>query len=109
MLVPGTNLHRIDRRTENVFAILWIGNPASLRAMEDSVRPTLDVERESSRVNISSSSNGTPVAVPLELDSIEEDDNLGRGDEWAFEVDANRGGGIGILPEVAHVFTSLEI
>ena len=77
--------------------------------MEDSVRPSLDIEREPFHVDISGSSEGAPVAVPLELDSIEEDDNLGRGDEWAFKVNANRGGRLGILPGVAHVFTSEEI
>lgn len=108
-LVPGTNLHRIDRCAKDVFAILWIGNPASLCAVEDSVCPSLDIERESVHVDIGSSSNGAPVVVPVELDSIEEDDDLGRSDEWALKVDADRCRGFGILPEVAHVFTSEKI
>lgn len=36
-LVPGTNIHRIDRCAKDVLAVLWIGNPASLSTVEDSV------------------------------------------------------------------------
>ena len=108
-LVPGTNIYRTDRCAKDVLAILWIGNPASLRAVEDSVRPSLDIERESVRVNVTSSSDDAPVVVLVEFDAVEEDDNLGRSDERALEVNAYGGGGFGVLPEVAHMFTSEEI
>ena len=36
-LVPGTNIHGTNRCTKDVLAILRIGDPASLRAVEDSV------------------------------------------------------------------------
>lgn len=92
--VPETNLHRTDRCVENVFAILWIGNPTSLHAVEDSVCRSLNIERKPFHVDISSSGNGAPVAVPVKLDLIENDDNLGRSDKWALEVDAGRGRGL---------------
>lgn len=74
-------------------AILWIGNPASLRAVEDSVRPSLDVE----------------LVVQVYFEAVEEDDDLGRSDERALKVNADGGGGIAALPDQAHVFTGEEI
>ena len=67
------------------------------------------MERESVHVNITGSSNDAKVAIPLEFEEVEKDDDLGRSDERALKVNADRGGGIGILPEIAHVFTSEKI
>ena len=109
-LIPGTNIPRTNRCAENVLAILWIGNPASLRGVEVSVRPSLDIERKSFRIDVTSSSNDTPVGFLVEFEVIEEDDDLGRSDERALKVDADGFRGIiGVFPDVAHVFTSEEI
>jgi len=35
--VPGMNVHRVNRFAKNVLVILWIGNPASPRCVEDRV------------------------------------------------------------------------
>ena len=47
--------------------------------------------------------------VLVEFEVVEEDDDLGRSDERALEVNAHGGGSIRVLPEAAHVFTSEEI
>src|SRR6266702_1818466 len=105
LLITGTNIHRTNRCAEDALAILWIGNPASTRAVEDSVRPSLDIERESVHVDVTSSGNDAPVAVLVEFNAVEEDDNLGRSDERTLKVNAH-GGSMRVLREVAHVFTS---
>src|SRR6266702_1676521 len=109
LLIAGTNIHRTNRCAKDVLAILWIGNPASPRAVEDSVRPSLDIERESVHVDITSSGNDAPVAVLVEFNAVEEDDDLGRSDERTLKVNAHGGGSMRVLREVAHVFTSEEI
>jgi len=67
------------------------------------------MECESVRVDVSSCSFETPGVVLVKVNTIEENNDLGRCDEWALEVDAHRGGVIGIHPEVVHMFTSEEI
>ena len=51
----------------------------------------------------------TPVAAFVEIDVIEEDDDLGRGDEWARKVDALGGRRFGIRIQVTEVLASQEL
>ena len=88
-----------------MFAIFWVGDPASFRAKEDSVSPSLDAERESVRVDTSGGSLEAPIVVVPEIDEVQEDDDFWRGDEWTFEVDAHGGGTSG----VAHVLAGEKI
>ena len=92
-----------------MLAILWIGDPAGLRGIEDSVLPSLDSERESIRIYASGGSLEAPMAILVEIDVVQEDDDLGRGDERALEVDAHGGGIGGVTQEVAHVLASEKI
>ena len=108
-LVRGTNVRRVGRHAKDVLLILWICDPASLRGVEDSISPTLDIERESVHVNVSGGGLETPVAATVEIDVVQEDDDFGRGNERALKVDAHGGGVAGVDQQVAHVFTSEKL
>ena len=51
----------------------------------------------------------TPVVVFVEIDVVEENCDLGRGDEWALKVDARGGRGFGVRIKVTDVLASQEL
>jgi len=58
-------------------AILWIGNPASLRGVENSIRPSLDIEREPVHIDVTGGNLEAPVVVLVEVDVVQAaDDDL---------------------------------
>jgi len=87
----GTTLkvHCADGRAENVLAILWIGDPASLCGVEVCVSPRFYMEREPVHVNAAGSHAEAPVVVRVEVDEVQEYNDLGRGDKPALKVDAH--------------------
>jgi hypothetical protein len=59
----------------------WIGDPTRLRSIKDGVCPSLDAERESIRIDIGSGRFATPALALVEMDVVQKDDNLGRGNK----------------------------
>ena len=108
-LVPSSNILRIDRSAKDVLFVFGIGDPAYLRSVKDCVSPRLDVESESVDVYVGGSGLETPVVVFVEIDIVEEDGDLGRGDEWALKVDARGGRRFGVRNQVTHVLASQEL
>jgi len=104
-LVPRPNFLRIDRGAEDVSTVLGIGNPTRLSEKKDRVTPRIDVERESGVVYVSGGRLETPVAIFVEVDHVEEDDDFGRGEERALKVDASGGRARG----VAGMFAGQEL
>ena len=103
--LPRANGYRVDRSAKDVLVILWIGDPASPRGVEDSVCPSLDTERESILINVSGSSPEAPNIAIAEIDVVEEDNDLGRGDKRALEFYMHEGGAI----EIAEVLAGEKI
>ena len=71
--------------------------------------PRLDVQSESVDVNVRGSGFETPVAAFVEIDVVEENDDLGRGDKRALKVNARGGRGFGVRNQVAHVLASQKL
>ena len=90
-LGDGTNLkvHRADGGAKDVLSIFWIGDPASLCGVQDRVSPSLDMEREPAHIDLTGSRVEAPVVFFVEIDVVQEDDDLGRGDKPALKVDAH--------------------
>jgi hypothetical protein len=81
--------------------ILRVCDPTSLRSVEDSISPSLNIERESIHADFSGRSTETPVVIFVEINVVQEDDDFRRGNERALKFDAHGGG----VVEFAHVFT----
>jgi len=99
--VPRSNFLRIDRGAEDVRAVLGIGNPTCRGGIKDRVTPRLNVERESGIVNVSGGGLETPVVAFIEINQVEEDDDFGRGEEWALKVNARGGRVLGVAGVLA--------
>ena len=110
-LVTSSNFHSIDRLGSaiDVLFVLWIGDPICLRRIEDCVIPCLDIEIESVDIYVRGSGPETPVAAFVEIDVVEENDNLGRGDKRARKVDALGGRRFRVRNQVTHVLASQEL
>jgi len=100
-LVPRSNFLCIDRGAEDVRAVLGIGNPTCRGGIKDRVTPRLDVEGESGCVYVSGSGLETPVAVFIEIELVEKDDDFRRGEERALKVNADGGRVLGLAGVLA--------
>ena len=101
----GTNVCRVGGHAKDVRLVLWVCDPTSLCGVEDSISPSLDIERESIHVNANGGSFETPVVSLVEINVVQEGDDFGRGNERALKVDTDRGGVVGVAHDIAHVFT----
>lgn len=108
-LVPRSNILRIDRGAKDVLAIFGIGDPTCLRGIKYRVTPRLDIEREPIYIDVAGGCFETPVVVLVEIDVVEEDDDLRRGNERALKVDAHGGRGVGVRNQVANVLSGQEL
>ena len=101
------NSVRIDRTTKDVWFVLGIGDPTSLRTKKDCVTPRLEVESESVGINLRGACLETPVVVFVEIDVVDEDDHLGRGGEWARKVNTRGGFQIRVAPVLASQYLQI--
>ena len=107
--VPSPNFLRIYRSAKDVWFVLGIGDPTCLSSVKDCVIPRLDVESESVDVYVRGSCLETPVTAFFEIDVVEEDNDLGRGDKLARKVDALGGRGFGVRDQVTEVLANQEL
>ena len=80
------NSVRIDRTTKDVWLVLGIGDPTSLRTKKNCVTPHLEIESEFVGINLRGAGLEMPIVVFVVIDVVDEDDNLGRGGECARRV-----------------------
>jgi len=98
--VPRADIHHIVRSRRNVSAVRRMSDPRRGGAVQDGVSPSVDMERESSVVDVGSVRLDPPVVVFVHVEFVEPEHNLGCRGVGLGEVDTTECRSLWLIPRM---------